>query len=64
MSKHAAPLTVRRRLADYLIPRPLPGKHLYNPIFDGAPDHPSCIIDRAAFTAMAARMYPTIGAKP
>ena len=52
--------TIRRRIADFLSPRILPGKHRFCAALDTPRE--SCIINPAAFDAMAARMFPE-GAK-
>lgn len=48
--------TVRRRIADCLSPRLVPGKHRFCAALDTPRE--SCIINPAAFDAMAARMFP------
>lgn len=52
----ALKFTIRRRIADYLSPRLLPGKHRFCALLDTPRN--SCITDPAAFDAMAARMFP------
>lgn len=53
-SKHARKFTIRRRVADYFIPRILPGTHHpAHPAY--VPPRDSCITDYAAFTAWAVR---------
>lgn len=52
----ALPFTIRRRIADYLSPRLLPGKHRFCATLDTPRE--SCIIDPVAFTAWAKSMYP------
>lgn len=56
----ALKFSISRRIADYLSPRLLPGKHRFCATLDTPRN--SCIIDEAAFSAWAARMFPK-GAK-